>query len=979
MSRASSKTRAYDGGVSRARRRWQKVNTALQATKAFAAAQEDTGVQRGDSPVRRPDSLGTPLLPQDSGLMLAENSGVDDKTRRGNESSFAANLIGATLSCFLTATGGISLGTVIFPPNVDPQWLTIGMNVGLLTAFVANAVLSLRTNLPVAVGGTLIPAITVLSEFMNSEIGPTEPDTVLAALAVNTFCFGVLVFLAGKVGVNSLVKSCPYAVFVGFLGYTGLSLLVYSVQIVDPKFSDIADGDSYESLFHKTSMKQVSPPVLVAVAVAMLKRDWSWKPQWMARLDAYLVPIVALCMTGTFYATIYWTSSSTDDVLRIARSEGWVFDTAHQHNVTSNATTPSFSITDFTHVWTVRNLNKIKWNLLASSSFATLVLQTFAIGCLTLVEDAFATAQLCSSLNPGSPAVDIDEEVQTGGVANMILALTGGLPANVVFSYSATVVRIGASNRVFYLLQALMSLMFFVFGNQIVSVMPKMIPSFLLFWVGLDLSIWALWDLRPHHCKNEVSDTIERVVAGTVVRHRPAFDRIEYFVVITMALVGTFQGSGLMMVVGLLFAFAITLWRMRSASIVSRSGNLTSFRSSANRPANDVKIIESMAERTQIIVLARTSLSFHNVSALADMMEQVTARASAHVKHCIIDFAAVLDVSFDSCQTFAEIVVHANTHNCQLIFTGLRAKTADALVRAGVPIIFGVFSAPLAAHIDGDDARECVFCPIQLNQSGATKGYAELDTALALCEDDLLFNSSSDGDALTPTDASRNQDQEKSRHNVVSAFPELNEQAVTPVIVDVYNWSNGYFPEGAFEMGMLRVLSQFMECHDFSIGECIYKSNWALPRESTGAPNAANTPPLVWLLRGAIEHRFEPNSAFGETPKQIAKAYNVSEGTAFETAEVDAASVGRYAVGPLGTHNAFFACMPHCGVITAVARSTITTSARSVSCAILTREKYDSMRKDHPDVANLLMCHCARKRWTALAKTVNDGCPTLVL
>ena len=114
--------------------------------------------------------------------------------------------------------------------------LHIGMNIGLMTAFVSNSILAFGTSLPVAVGGTLIPAITVLSDFMKSEIGPKEPNTVLMALAITTFCFGALVWASGKLGVTSAIKACPYAVFVGFLGYTGISLIVYAVNIVDPNF-----------------------------------------------------------------------------------------------------------------------------------------------------------------------------------------------------------------------------------------------------------------------------------------------------------------------------------------------------------------------------------------------------------------------------------------------------------------------------------------------------------------------------------------------------------------------------------------------------------------------------------------------------------------------------------------------------------------------------------------------------------------------
>lgn len=436
------------------------------------------------------------------------------------------------------------------------------------------------------------------------------------------------------------------------------------------------------------------------------------------------------------------------------------------------------------------------------------------------------------------------------------------------------------------------------------------------------------------------------------------------------------------MVVGLLFAFVITLWRMRNISIVQRSGSLQTFRSTTNRPANDVKVIDKSAERTQIIVLARTSLSFHNVAALADVTEQVIAHASMHVQHCVLDFASVTSISFDSCQTFSEILELANVHSFQLIFTGLQDHVANALVRAGVPIMFGVLSAPLAEQLDGDE-RGCILCPVLLNTSGEPMGCAELNTALAVCEDDLLIDDRraicDSTQSSLPTDASRNQDQENSRRAVVSAFPELNDHDVTPVLVDMYNWSKGYFPTGVFQMEMLLVLSQFLEVREFRVGDFIYKTNTALPREPTGAPNSANTPPLIWLLHGAIEHHWSSNSSFGPTPEQIARNYSISEGTPFETAEVDAVSSGKYAIGPLGTHTAFFACMPHCGIIIAVAGSRKTLSPPTVLCAILTREAYDRMREGHPDVANLMACHCARKRWTNMAKSVNDGRPMLVL
>jgi MFS superfamily sulfate permease-like transporter len=209
--------------------------------------------------------------------------------------SAIANVTGALLSCFLTTTGGISLGTVIFPPGVEQQWLAIGMNIGLLTAFVTSVVLAVATDLPVGVGGTLIPAITVLSDFFANEIGADEPQTILMALAINTFCFGILVALAGRCGFSSAVKACPYAVFVGFLGYTGVSLLVYAVQIADPGFTNkLTDMAGYKTLNHRDTLQQVLPPVVVSITVAWIRRDWHWKPTVLVRSCLHCL----LCVWG---------------------------------------------------------------------------------------------------------------------------------------------------------------------------------------------------------------------------------------------------------------------------------------------------------------------------------------------------------------------------------------------------------------------------------------------------------------------------------------------------------------------------------------------------------------------------------------------------------------------------------------------------------------------------------------------------------
>ena len=78
-------------------------------------------------------------------------------------------------------------------------------------------------------------------------------------------CNPTLATSQGHVGVSEVVKACPYAVFVGFLGYTGISLLVYAVQIADPGFTGITDAAGYATLTRAKTLEQVIPPIAVAV------------------------------------------------------------------------------------------------------------------------------------------------------------------------------------------------------------------------------------------------------------------------------------------------------------------------------------------------------------------------------------------------------------------------------------------------------------------------------------------------------------------------------------------------------------------------------------------------------------------------------------------------------------------------------------------------------------------------------------------
>jgi hypothetical protein len=66
--------------------------------------------------------------------------------------------------------------------------------------------------------------------------------------------------------------------------------------------------------------------------------------------------------------------------------------------------------------------------------------------------------------------------------------------------------------------------------------------------------------------------------------------------------------------------------------------------------------------------------------------------ATSEVRYIIIDFHRVTGISFDSCQTFTELLELAEQHHFTFIFTGLKGHITRSLLRAGVPMSFQVFT-----------------------------------------------------------------------------------------------------------------------------------------------------------------------------------------------------------------------------------------------------------------------------------------------
>mmetsp|Transcript_97961 Transcript_97961/g.210098 ORF Transcript_97961/g.210098 Transcript_97961/m.210098 type:complete len:404 (+) Transcript_97961:373-1584(+) len=351
------------------------------------------------------------------------------------------------------------------------------MSLGLLTTFVANLVAYFFSEFPHAVGGAVLPVIPIIAAYFQS-VGPENCATCMLALPIITLLCGILTYFIGLIGVADIVKACPFIIFGGFIAGTGAQLLEFSLNMMYPDFKAFAmlGPQGVPALLRMEAWVFCGPGVLVAFGVFLLPRirpgDYT-----------FLLPFSVIGLAAAFYVVLFASGTTVAE----ARAQGWLFDVEVPKRL------------DFYRVWTIEGSpvqtilswdasSAIRWDLLCSVDFALTILQVFVMGLLTSAKNIYGLSEVTHS------HVDIDREVRVAGIQGVCCGLAGAIPGNLVMSFSVTAHKLGGRSKTFALFLAINSLIIFFLGDFAVAFLPKMVPACVLFWLGIVLCVYWVWD-----------------------------------------------------------------------------------------------------------------------------------------------------------------------------------------------------------------------------------------------------------------------------------------------------------------------------------------------------------------------------------------------------------------------------------------------------------------------------------------------------
>ena len=375
---------------------------------------------------------------------------------------FVPNLTVSLIAGPLVILSSISYAALIFSGELAP-YLSVGIGVALFGALVLSAVTALTSSLPaVATLPQDHPAVllayiaaSIASQLQVRGAPAAILPTVIAVLGVASLATGLIFLALGVCGMGKYVRFIPSPVMGGFLAGTGWLMAQGALAVMAGVALHL---DTLPTLFHGEVLVRWLPGVLYAGILLGTTRRFP---------HALTLPTMVMAATGLFYLGLWLTGTS----LAQARALGWLLGPLPRHGFW-----PPLPLAD---------LAQVHWAVFAGH-LAPLLAAVF-LSPMSLLGNATGVAWATQK------AMDLDRELWTTGVANVVVGLGGGPPGYLALGKSVLSHKLGADSRLVGVCTALMCAGTLCSGAVVLSYVPQPLLGGLLLYTGLDLlSVWVV-------------------------------------------------------------------------------------------------------------------------------------------------------------------------------------------------------------------------------------------------------------------------------------------------------------------------------------------------------------------------------------------------------------------------------------------------------------------------------------------------------
>jgi len=538
-----------------------------------------------------------------------------------SRSARVGEAVGVVAVAIYAVTTAVSFAALIFS-GPAAAGLPRGASTFVLATALFTVFLGLRSRFDIVFGMVqdtaaivLVPAVATVSASSSTDV----VRDVLVVLALSSALTGAAMWAIGRAGLASTARFVPTTVVAGFLGGTGWLLSKGGFDVMVGRSLEIGDlGDVVSVDLAKFWLPGVALGLFIAV-VPMLRR-----------VSPVVASAMTIVMTGGFFLVVATASSLT------AVEDGRWLVGPFPDGGSIGFVGPEIADAD--------------WSAVGGSAGT--------IGVVLILSILGVLLNLSGLQVVTRNRVDLDEELKTAGLANLLVSPMGGLVGYHGLGKTALALRLGLRQRSAQIAVGVIAGAFAFIGGQLVGYLPRFTAGGLLIGAGLGLLIEWVRGLRA-------STWPDRFIGVLIVA--------------SIAFVGILEG----IVVGILAACLIFVFRYSRLDPIRLVSTGRDRRSVVERSPDDVVRLAESSDRMVVYEL-HGSLFFGSVSGVAFTIRNRLDRPELPIDVVIVDFARVTDIDSSAFAVLAELAEDVRAADAALLWSGLEPSAHAVLDRLDV-------------------------------------------------------------------------------------------------------------------------------------------------------------------------------------------------------------------------------------------------------------------------------------------------------
>ncbi|PHH60041.1 hypothetical protein CDD81_2170 [Ophiocordyceps australis] len=532
----------------------------------------------------------------------------------------------------LNILDALSYGMILFPLGkpVFAHLGPAGLSIFYVSSIVSQLVFSSGSKFKGAVGSELIEVVPFFHNMalkIMKTVGSDKPDAVIAttivSYAISSMTTGLVFYLMGRFKFGYVVGFIPRHILIGCIGGVGWFLIATGFQVS----ARLEGSFEYDK---DTLLRLIQPGTIPMWALPLFMAMLLFYGQAKIR-SKYFLPLFILGIPLAFYMLVLCINGLDADMLR---DRGWVFQGPPPGE-------------PWWYFYTLYKFDLVHWGAIVQVIPAMLALTFFGILHVPINVPALA-------LNCGEDNVDLDRELKLHGYSNFLSGCCGSIQNYLVYANTILFIRSGGDVRLAGFMLAFFTFGVMMMGPSLVGFIPVMMVATLIFDLGFELLLEAVW--LP----------------------RKKFKLSEYLTVIAIVLVMGIHDFVVGILVGILLAFVSLIIQTSRVSAIRSTYDGDIVTSTVRRNPSQQKYLRKVGRQIYIVKLTGY-MFFGTVVSVEEKIRSIlvdSAFAKKPINFLIIDLWHVSGVDYSAGEAFKTINRLLHNKDVDLIISGVDEDSA---------------------------------------------------------------------------------------------------------------------------------------------------------------------------------------------------------------------------------------------------------------------------------------------------------------